>query len=201
MTFCAVAGYGMRTARFAGASSTITASCSKYPAPPTTVRCWRGGYWDHIVEVMCVGTAVPRFRGHRSAAELALEEQFTLSDGLPVLFLHDIEKPWRRLWEDGEPALDAQGRPVIRPRPAGASARKAFAEHKPSEYGVAFSPQQQNAWQYVEGLRDSDYSPNDRVMLPLAALCHTCDLLSARAFYDFPRPGDTTWGSGRAADG
>jgi hypothetical protein len=163
-------------------------------------QAWRGGYWDHIVEVMNLWVLLYRaFEATGRLAELTPEERFTLADGLPVLFLHDIEKPWRRLWEDGKPALDAEGH--ARPGPAGASARKAFAEHKLAEYGVVFSPQQQNAWQYVEGLRDSEYSPNDRVMLPLAALCHTCDLLSARAFYDFPRPGDTTWGSGRAAVG
>lgn len=165
-------------------------------------QAWRGGYWDHIVEVMNLWVLLYRaFEGTGRLAELAPEEQFTLADGLPVLFLHDIEKPWRCLLVDGKPVLDGEGGLVIRPELADKSARKAFAERKLVEYGVVFSPQQQNAWQYVEGVRDSDYSPNDRVMRPLAALCHTCDLLSARAFYDFPRLGDNAWGLGRAAVG
>jgi hypothetical protein len=118
---------------------------------------------------------------------------------LPVLFLHDIEKPWRSLLVDGKPVRNADGSLAVHPELAGKPARKAFAERKLTEFGIEFSPRQQNAWQYVEGMRDSDYSPNDRVMRPLAALCHTCDLLSARTFYDFPRPKGSTWGLGRVA--
>lgn len=165
-------------------------------------QAWQGGYWDHVVEVMNLWVLLYRsFEATGRLAELPPEEQFTLADGLPVLFMHDIEKPWRALLVDGSPVLDADGSLVIRPDLVDKGARKAFAERKLEEYSIEFSPQQRNAWQYVEGLRDSEYSPKDRVMRPLAALCHACDLLSARVFYDFPLPGDNAWGLGRVATG
>jgi len=73
-------------------------------------------------------------------AELAPEEQFTLADGLPVLFLHDIEKPWRSLLVDGKPVRDADGSLAVHPELAGKPARKAFAECKLTEFGIEFSP-------------------------------------------------------------
>ncbi|MEX0596611.1 MAG: hypothetical protein WD512_08925, partial [Candidatus Paceibacterota bacterium] len=50
---------------------------------------WVGGYYDHIKEVMNIGIVL--YQQLNSFRPLP----FTLSDLLLVLYLHDIEKPWR----------------------------------------------------------------------------------------------------------
>ena len=57
---------------------------------------WPGGYYDHVREVMNVAIDLYAFlNSHRPLP-------FSLSDLLLVLFLHDIEKPWKyELHDDG----------------------------------------------------------------------------------------------------
>ncbi len=78
--------------------------------------------------------------------------------------------------------------------------REALKSEKLFEYGLRLSPVQSNALRFVEGIRDGDYTPNSRLMLPLAAFCHSADMKSARAFYDFPRTDDAWTGAARSAD-
>lgn len=159
---------------------------------------WEGGYWDHVLEVMNLWVLLyETFVATGRLSQLTPEEQFSRADGLLVLFLHDIEKPWRCLWVDGRPAKDKDGHLTVSPNLKSKAARKSFAERKIRQYGIVLSPHQANALRYVEGIRDEDYTPDSRIMLPLAALCHTCDLLSARMFYDFPRFSNDAWGGGR----
>jgi hypothetical protein len=159
-------------------------------------QAWRGGYWDHVVEVMNLWVVLYRaFEATGRITQLEPEERFSLADGLPVLFLHDIEKPWRCLLVDGHPVLGEDGQLVVNPELTSKAARKAFAAAKLQEYGIVFSPQQENAFKFVEGIRDEDYTPGDRLMLPLATFCHLCDMMSARAFYDFPKAGADAWAS------
>lgn len=126
-------------------------------------------------------------------------ERFSRSDGLVVLFWHDIEKPWSFVLQDGQPIADKHGRLVRTPAMVEKAARKHFAEAKIREYGVVLTPALRNALDYVEGIRDRDYSPFDRRMWPLAALCHACDMLSARAFYNFPLEHNDAWSATRIA--
>lgn len=105
---------------------------------------------------------------------------FTKSDGLLIMFLHDLEKPWRiETMEDGtvrnRPGLDTK------------EAFKKFREDKLEEYGLMLSKYQLNGLTYVEG-ELKDYSSTHRVMNELAAFCHQCDNWSARAWYDYPKP-------------
>jgi len=160
-------------------------------------QAWLGGYWDHLTEVMNLwvllygalasGTGRLQLFEDDEPVELFPEsERFTLSDGLLVLFLHDIEKPWRCRLENGEL--------VVIPELKSKAARKEFRDRKLAEYGLVLTPQQQNALHYAEGVRDDEYTPDARIMSPLATLVHCCDLISARLFYDFPRPlGKDTW--------
>ncbi len=153
-------------------------------------QAWPGGYWDHVTDAM--NWFVLFYGAIESTGrldQLSGDERITLSDGLLVLFLHDIEKPWRTRFEDGEL--------VVIPELKTKAARKEFAQSKLWEYGIKLTPTQENALKYVEGIRDEDYTPDSRIMLPLAALCHSCDLLSARAFYDFPRNDDAWTGAKR----
>lgn len=153
-------------------------------------QAWPGGYWDHITEAMNICCQLYSFMFDTVRRNLLpVEEQFNLSDALLVLFLHDLEKPWRTRYVDG--------RLELVPELVEKSARTRFVQKKLAEYGLQLTPNQLNALRYVEGIRDSDYTPDDRIMWPLAALCHCCDILSARAFYDFPFIEGDPWAPGR----
>jgi len=139
---------------------------------------WVGGYWDHITEVMNLG--VVNF--HTLDARRAMP--FSESDALLVLYLHDLEKPWRYI-PDGDgwrvnPELETKDQ------------RKAFRERKLAEYGLVLTEAQDNAMRYVEG-EGKDYSGSGRVMNELAGLCHACDVISARVMPTYPAP----WGDPR----
>lgn len=149
---------------------------------------WPGGYIDHITEVMNfaynlwlmmkgTGRKVPR-----------------LSDALLVLFLHDIEKPWK--YEVG-PDGQLQHKPELR----NAQDEHAFRDKKLAEYGIALNDNQVNALRYVHG-ELNDYSSRRRVMNELAAFCHVCDVWIARGWHDYPlENNDPLPGAGRLRTG
>src|ERR1700677_2732810 len=71
---------------------------SSAPGSTHNHQAWYGGYWDHVVEVMNLWVLLYRtFEATGRIDQLIPEERFSLSDGLPVLFLPDFEKPWRWL--------------------------------------------------------------------------------------------------------
>lgn len=140
---------------------------------------WLGGYFDHVQEVMNI--AVLQF----AALNLVRPLPFTLSDLLLIVFLHDLEKPWRF----------KRGRDnVLRNRPGmnTKAAHHRFRLAKIAEYGIILTPTQKSALQYVEG-ELHDYSSKKRVMNPLAAVAHTCDVLSARLWFDHPLSAGDPW--------
>lgn len=146
---------------------------------------WPGGYLDHVAEVMNIAVVLY----HALHARRPLP--FSVSDALLILFLHDIEKPWRfRYGPDGArervPGMETK------------TARKAFRERFLGSHGISLTPEQANALTYVEGEHD-DYSPKHRVMNELAAFCHLCDVTSARIWHDCPlRDGDPWTGARRS---
>ena len=125
-------------------------------------QAWRGGYVDHVEEVM--NFAVYLYEKMNFFHPLP----FKLEDALLVLFLHDLEKPWKEI----EKFKTKQERHEFRLR-------------KITEYGMRLTPEQQNAIKYVEGEGD-DYSSLRRVMNPLAAFCHMVDIASARIWFNHP---------------
>jgi hypothetical protein len=110
---------------------------------------------------------------------------FKRSDALQVLFLHDIEKPWkysRGGWTQTEVVKATQS---YRELPVGTKEeRVAFRDAVIKHYKLELTDDQKNALKYVEGVRDTDYTPGERTMGELAAFCHTCDILSARMWHD-----------------
>jgi hypothetical protein len=133
---------------------------------------WPGGYFDHIQEIMNI--AVVLYNGLTILRPLP----FSLSDLLLVVYLHDIEKPWKyELGEDGQ----LQHKSTMRSK----EDHQQFRMEKLAEYGVVFTPEQENGMKYAEGELD-DYTNRRRVMGPLAAVAHTCDVISARLWYDHP---------------
>lgn len=126
---------------------------------------WEGGYADHVVEVMQIADKL-----HDALSEIR-PLPFYLADAILVLFLHDIEKPFKK----GIPAENwtKQARSLIR-------------KEIVLKYGFVLTEEQANALKYVEGEGD-DYRGDRRVMNELAAFCHMCDVASARIWYDEPR--------------
>lgn len=140
-------------------------------------QAWPGGYHDHVEEV--TNYAVLLYAAERSTGRPI---PFTLAEALTVLFLHDLEKPWR--FEPG-----GNGEWINTGLMKTKADREAFRLKKLEEYGIVLAPTMENAMKYVEGEHD-DYSPTRRVSNELAAFCHLCDTWSARGRYDYPKIGD-----------
>lgn len=125
-------------------------------------QAWLGGYLDHVTEVL--NTALLLYETMDAQRRLP----FTFGDAVLVLYLHDVEKPWK-----GEVKF------------ADKVARRAFRRQLLIEHGIVLTAEQQNALRYVEGEGD-DYSGQRRVMNELAAFCHICDVASARIWFNHP---------------
>ena len=122
-------------------------------------QAWPGGYVDHVTDVMRIACALyPSLQTIRTVP-------FVLADALLVLFLHDLEKPWREVYHF-----------------ATKLEKRRFRATKIAEYGIELTPAQENALRYVEGEGD-EYRPDARVMNELAAFCHMCDVASARIWH------------------
>jgi hypothetical protein len=125
-------------------------------------QAWAGGYLDHVKDTMEIAVAL-------RSVHYIREFPFALADALLVLFLHDLEKPWKSLAHVNE-GLKTKVQ------------REAFRLAKIVEYGIELTPVQLNALKYVEGEGD-DYRSDMRVMSELAAFCHMCDVASARIWH------------------
>ncbi|HVI69006.1 MAG TPA: hypothetical protein VM581_00955 [Magnetospirillaceae bacterium] len=159
-------------------------------------QAWQGGYHDHVVEAM--NLVVVDYRAWEPLGRFELlppEQRFALSDALVVLFWHDIEKSWRsRLDESGNIIFKPDGSVAMDASLATKEQRAEYAARIIVQYGVVLSLAMRNALKYVEGIRDSDYTPNEPLMWPLAVLCHRADLASARAFREYPLAQNDPWG-------
>lgn len=136
-------------------------------------QAWFGGYKDHVVETMNI--ACQLYYALKDLRKLP----FSLHEALEVMFLHDIEKPWKvggMLEWDG---IDAR-----LPLPATKENRKIFRFSFIQSYGIELTFEQKNALRYVEGVPDSEYTPGERTMGELAAFCHSVDILSSRLWHD-----------------
>lgn len=151
-------------------------------------QAWPGGYADHVREVMNVAVAL------HDALGWLRPLPFSLSDVLVVLFVHDLEKPW---------AYEEVGG-TWRRREGLKENAHLFRLSRLAEAGVTLPEELERAVFFVEG-EGSHYSNRTRVMSPLAAFCHMCDVASARLWHDYPLARDDPWqGAGRSnakADG
>src|SRR5205085_12353619 len=94
-------------------------------------QAWRGGYLDHVTEIMNIAVVLY----DRLAALRPLP--FSRSDILLVVFLHDIEKPWKyELGSDGQlhHKADMQGK----------EAHQAFRMDMLTRYGVTLTAEHEN---------------------------------------------------------
>jgi len=135
-------------------------------------QAWPGGYIDHVTEVMNIANVL-----YTSLSQVRCLS-FSISDLLLVLFLHDLEKPWKY-------EIDAHGKLTYRKDLENKKAQQEFRMQKIKEYGIVLTQEQENGLKYVEG-EMGDYSKERRVMGPLAAMAHMCDIASARIWHNFP---------------
>lgn len=142
-------------------------------------QAWRGGYLDHVAEVMNI--AVVLFEQLSTKRPLP----FSLSDLLLVVFLHDIEKPWKY-------ELGADGQLHHKPEMQGKAAHQQFRLQMLAKYGIVLTAAHENGLKYAEG-ELTDYTNKQRMMGPLAALAHMCDVASARLWFDFPAANGDPW--------
>ncbi len=179
------------------------------PGSSKNHQAWQGGYIDHVTETMNI--ACQLYWTFEKLGRFGKEAPFIVSDALVVMFLHDLEKPWKHFlplspdeclcghkkhdhcrvnpWSDA-----ACNYCIDSPRNCNMfrhvelktkEDRKAFRDGMIDEYGILLSTDQKNALRYVEGIPDSEYKAGERVMGELAAFCHCCDILSARLWHDW----------------
>lgn len=142
-------------------------------------QAWPGGYFDHVQEIMNI--AVKLYIMFKSLRPLP----FSLSSLLLVVFLHDIEKPWK--YEIGE-----DGRLQHRAEFSGKSDDHDFRMEKILAYGITLTDDELNGLKYAEG-ELHDYSNRERKMGSLAALVHMADVGSARLFPEYPLESNDPW--------
>ncbi|MBP7006206.1 hypothetical protein KBB27_03735 [Patescibacteria group bacterium] len=152
----------------------------RVPGSRSNHQAWPGGYSDHVREVMNIAKVLFQI------LNLLRPLPFSLSDALLILFLHDFEKLWKyEIGKDGEI--------LLREGMGSKAEARAFRERKIEEHGIVLTEEQRNALTYAEG-ELGDYSPDRRVMGPLAAFVHVCDVLSARLWHDHPLERSDPWG-------
>ncbi len=138
----------------------------------TKHQAWEGGYLDYITETMNIAVSLY----YRLDNLRALD--FKVSDSLLVLFLHDLEKPFKQNYKK----LGLENENGVKDE----NKIKEFKKQLISKYGFELTEEQENALKYCEG-EGEDYDLHKRVQLPLAAFVHICDVVSARIWHDYPK--------------
>ena len=143
-------------------------------------QAWKGGYLDHVTEVMNIARLLYK------PLDAARRLPFSLSDVLLVLYLHDVEKPWRYTQQDDgtwvkNPALVDKEKQIW-----------PFVQEKIRQYGFVLTEDHWNGIKYVEGEK-GEYAQTKRTQGPLAAFAHMCDTWSARGWFNFPAISNDPW--------
>lgn len=138
----------------------------------TKHQAWEGGYLDHVAETMNLAIMLYDILNKKRPLP------FSLSDALLVLFLHDLEKPWKQLRKDEIKLEDENG---IKNE----NAIENFKEKLILKYNILLNENQKIGLKYVEG-EVRDYDPYKRLANELAAFCHMCDFWSARGWHNYP---------------
>lgn len=136
-----------------------------FPGSISKHQWWPGGYRNHLEETMNI--AVVLF----DALQKKRGVPFSLSDALFILFIHDLDK-------------------LISYKRTGKKFKRTKRHEEinvpqllKEKYSFRLNPTERNAIRYIHG-ENQDSNPRKRVMLPLTAFVHCCDILSARVWYE-----------------
>jgi hypothetical protein len=140
-------------------------------------QAWHGGYADHIAECLRINEAT------YDTLDAIRKLEFSKASAAIVLFLHDIEKPFRYGPETDARCAVWQNKISDRNNPEAWEDMKweiiAFLEDK---YGFTLSDEEINGLTYTHG-EGSHHKKDERVASPLAAHVHHCDNTSARIWH------------------
>jgi len=133
----------------------------KYPDAPgssSNHQAFNGGYYKHVNDILNYAIVLYNQLG------LLNKLTFKLSDALLVLFLHDIEKPVKYGGKTLENDNEIRNRLI-------------------AQFGIILNEEHIMAMKYIHG-EGEDYRKDMRIMSPLCAFCHCCDIISARIFFN-----------------
>lgn len=151
-------------------------------------QAWEGGYLDHVVDTMNVARLL--FQAMNDKRKL----EFSLSDALVTIFFHDIEKAFPS-------RINELTNNTYFTRPKAKTKVRFRIIHEEQVWGY-LNDAQKNALDFAEG-ENEHYTNERRVMGPLAAFVHMCDITSARIWFDHPAVASESWGwreSGTSGD-
>lgn len=129
-------------------------------------QAWKGGYIDHLNETMKIAESI------YAITNMKREHSFSIGDVILVLFLHDLEKPFKYV----EPKTNFNSD----------NDKEIFINNLIDKYEIVLSQEQKNALKYIHG-EGADFSLTERIQSPLSAFCHICDVFSARIWFDYPK--------------
>jgi hypothetical protein len=138
---------------------------NKAPGSLSKHQVWKGGYVHHLEETMSIAHNL--FQTMNKSRKLT----FTVSDVLLVLFLHDLEKPFKYISPKEQFGSDHDEKDFV----------LAYAK----KYKIKLTKDHINALMYIHGEGD-DYHSTKRIQKPLAAFAHICDVISARIWFNYP---------------
>lgn len=135
---------------------------TKAPGSKVKHQAWEGGYTQHLCQTMALAEFLYEPIKNIGGVD------FSLSDAILVLFLHDLEKPFKYV-EGKVFHSDAE--------------KKEFISSQVELFNIILDEKHLNALKYIHG-EGEDYSPNVNIQLPLSAYVHICDVTSARIWHD-----------------
>lgn len=115
---------------------------------------WEGGYRHHIEQCLMIAE-------HLYKLDVGAIDLYSI---FMTIYFHDIEK------------LNCH-------RNSSFDKGKFLVQELPEKYGIDLDLNELSAIEYIHGEGDN-YSKTHRTMNCLCAFCHSCDVLSARVFFD-----------------
>lgn len=131
----------------------------KAPGSLAKHQAWEGGYFDHLEGGMKF--AVKTYETVEEDEKLP----FTLGSVILVLFIHDLEKPFKYVSRRRSFKNDHE--------------KKEFILGMLKQYHIELSDDEMNAFTYIHG-EGKKHNPHTRVQGPLGGFAQMCDLWSAR---------------------
>ena len=121
---------------------------------------------DHVLETMKIASLL-----YVSMSKYRVLP-FELHDALLVLFLHDLEKPFKYV----EPKVVFNDD----------NEKKIFIFNLVNQFGIELQEEHRNALKYIHGEGD-EYNQLIRIQGPLGAFVSMCDIVSARIWFEYPK--------------